>query len=404
MSAQFTQPLMRNFKIDSVRQQLLVTKKNREISDVQLRQTVVSTVRNVKVAYWELVYANSSLTVQRQSLDLARESLRNNRTRVEVGTMAPIDIVEAEAEVARNEEAVILAEASIQQAEDRLRTLILDPATPDFWHLKLEPTDVPAFQAAPIDSDAAVGNALSKRTDLQQARKSLETTDVNIRYFRNQIMPDVNLEVSYGLAGLGGTQFTPFSFAGGGGPRTIVGQRSFSSVLGDLFRNDFPSWTVGVTLGYPIGRSNAEASLARAKLQHSQAQTQIRNLELRIATEVRDVARQVNTNQKRVDATRAARQLSERRLEAEQKKFTVGMSTSFVVFQAQRDLAAARNNELRAILDYIRSHVDYEAVQETAISGGSGITIGTDTGFSTVTGSAATVQSSGALAQTGPRR
>ena len=128
---------LRNFKIDSARQQLLVSKKNREISDVQLRQTVLATVRNVKTAYWDLSYAVSSLDVSRQSLDLARESLRNNRSRVEIGTMAPIDIIVAEAEVARREEAVIIAEATVARAEDRLRTLIYDPATPDFWAIRL---------------------------------------------------------------------------------------------------------------------------------------------------------------------------------------------------------------------------------------------------------------------------
>lgn len=376
LSASFVQPLMRNFSIDSPRQQLLVSRKSREISDVQLRQTVVSTVRNVKNAYWDLVFAISSLEVQRQSLDLARESLRNNRTRVEVGTMAPIDIVEAEAEVARNDESVILAEAAIEQAEDRLRALIFDPSKPEFWTIRLRPTDSPTLQTQPANVDTAVRNALDKRTDLQRAKKSLETSNINIRYFRNQILPDVNLEATYQLAGLGGTQFQSFSgFPAPGQTRPVIGQRGFGSVLSDIFANDFPMWTFGVTVGYPIGTSAAEANLARARLQYTQAQTQIKSIELQIATEVRDAGRRVNTNVKRVEATRAARQLSERRLEAEQKKFAVGMSTSFLVFQAQRDLAQARNNELRATLDYNQALVDFEAVQEAAVGGGGGITV-----------------------------
>ncbi len=376
VTASYVQPLVRNFSIDAPRQQLLVSKKNREMSDVQLRQTIVSTVRNVKNAYWDLVFAISSLEVQRQSLDLARESLRNNKTRVEVGTMAPIDIVEAEAEVARNDEAVILAEAAIDQAQDRLRALVFDPSQPNFWTTRLQPTDAPTLQMQAIDVDVAVRSALDKRTDLQRARKSLELSDVNIRYFRNQILPDVNFEATYGLAGLGGTQFQSFSgFPTPGQARPVIGQRRFGSVLSDIFANDFPTWTFGVTVGYPIGTSTAEASLARARLQYTQAQTQIKNLELQVATEVRDVGRRVNTNLKRVDATRAARQLSERRLEAEQKKFAVGMSTSFLVFQAQRDLAQARNNELRATLDSNQALVDFEAVQEAALGGSGGIIV-----------------------------
>jgi outer membrane protein TolC len=384
------QPLLRDFGIDAVRQQLLVSRKNREISDVQLRSTVVSTVRDVKNAYWDLVFARSSLDVQRQSLDLARESLRNNRTRVEVGTMAPIDIVEAEAEVARNEETVIVAEAEIQRAEDRLRSLVYDPKMPDFWNITIQPSDAATLRTQPIDVDAAVRNALDKRTDLARARRSLEARDIDIRYFRNQLLPQVNLEANYGLAGLGGTQLESFTgFPADGATRTILGRRSFGSVLGDIFSNDFPSWTVGVTVGYPIGTSSADVNLARAKLERGQMEAAIRNLELQAATEVRDLGRQVNTNLKRTEATRASRQLAERRLEAEQKKFTVGMSTSFIVFQAQRDLSTARNNELRAILDYNRSLVDFEAVQETALGGTGGSLI--VSGSTVTSGSAATM-------------
>lgn len=366
----YTQPLLRNREIDSARQQLQVTRKNREISDVQFRETVVNTTRNVKNAFWDLAYARASLTVNQQSLDLARQSLRNTRSRVEIGTMAPIDIVEADAEVADREEAVIVAEAAIEQAQDRLKALVLDPATPDFWNIRFELVDVNPYQSQPIDLDAAVRAALDKRTDLAQARKTLESSDINIRYARNQTLPDVNLQVNYGLTGLGGTEF----LRGPGFPGPVINQinRGFGSVLGDLFKNDFPNWTVSLTVGYPIGVASTEANLARARLQYSQSQVQIKNIELQVVTQVRDVARQVNTNSKRIDTTRVSRQLNERRLEAEEKKFAAGTSTSFFVFQAQRDLAEARNNELLALLDYNKSLVDFETVQESAIGGGGG--------------------------------
>lgn len=378
----FVQPLLRNFKIDNTRQQLLVSTKNREISDIQLRETVVQTVRNVKNSYWNLVYARYSLAVQQQALDLAQESLRNNRTRVEVGTMAPIDIVEAESEVARNEEAVILAEAAIERAEDQLRALIFDPSKPDFWNVVIDTTAEPVLQTQPIDIDSAVGNALGQRTDLRRAQKGLESNEIDISYFRNQTLPDVNLQVDYGLSGLGGTRFV----RGPGFPGPVIGEvgTSFGSVLGDIFANEFPAWTLSLTVGYPIGSSQAEVNLAQSRLQFTQSQAQMKNIQLQIATQVREVGRQVNTNLKRVEATRAARALAERRLEAEQKKFEVGMSTSFLVFQAQRDLSQSRDGELRAILDYNQALVDFEAVQESAISGG-GITVGTTQATGTAT-------------------
>jgi outer membrane protein len=370
----FDQPLLRDFSVDTARQQLLVTKNNREISDVDLRGIVVSTVREVKSAYWDLAYAIANLKAQQQSLDLARQTLKDNRTRVEVGTMAPIDIVEAEAEVARNEEAVIVAQADIRQTEDRLRALILDPNAADFWQIEIEPAyDASSFMPQPADADAAVKNALAKRTDLQSAHMQIDTTNLNIRYYRNQTLPQVNFQANFFGDGLGGEQVIREP---GFPPGPVIGtvNRPFSDVLSDAFGFKYPTWNVGFVVSYPIGTSAADASLARARLQLSQARTQIQSLELNVATQVRDFARQVNTNIKRIDATRASRVLAERRLEAEQKKFAVGMSTSFLVFQAQRDLTTARNNELRALVDYAKSRVDFEAIQEASISGG-GITV-----------------------------
>ncbi len=399
LNLNYTQPLLRNFGIDSTRDQILVSAKNREISEVQLRQTVVETVRSVKDAYWNLSYAINSLKVQQESLDLAKESLRDNQKRVEIGTMAPIDIVEAQAEVASREEAVIVAQGAIKQAEDQLRTLILDPKSADFWNVDLEPTDSPTFQSQPIDVDAAVRNAMVKRTDLLVAKKSIEANDINIRYFHNQMMPDVNAQVNYGVVGLGGTQFLRDN---NGFPGNIIGQvnQPFSSVLGDLFRNDFPNWSVGVTIGYPIGRSNAQASLAQARLQDEQAKVQLQNMELQVATQVRQAARQVNTNLQRVSSSRAARELAQKKLEAEQKKFTAGMSTNFQVFQAQRDLSSARNDEIQAILDYNKSLVDFQTVQESALSSNGGnIVLGGTTNTTGTTGLTGTTGTTGSVQQ-----
>jgi outer membrane protein TolC len=367
ISASYTQPLLRNFKIDGTRQQLLVSQKNREISDEQLRQSIALTTRNVRNAYYDLMYTVGNLNVQRQSLELAQQSLKDNRARVEIGTMAPIDIVQAEAEVAQREESVILAEAAISRAEDRLRALVFNPALPDFWRLRIEPTEQVQFRPVAVDTDSAVANALQRRTDLGQRRKQLEANDVNIRYFKNQTLPDVNASLTYFSQAIGGTSFIrdPAS----GFPGTIVGQleKSYSSTLQTMFAGDFPTWTLQMQISYPIGQANSEASLARARLQDQQYRRQIQSQELQVATQIREYGRQVTTNTKRVEATRASRVLAERRLEAEEKKFQAGMTTSFLVFQAQRDLNQARNNELQALVDYVKSTVDFEAAQETPL-------------------------------------
>jgi outer membrane protein TolC len=375
LSFNYQQPLMRGWAIDNIRQQLQVSTKNREIAEIGLRQTLASTSRTVRNAYWNLAYAVASLSVQQQSLELAQESLRNTRSRVEIGTTPAIDIVEAESEVAAREEAVIVAQANIATTEDTLRALVFDPAAPDFWSMRIEPTELPPFQPTVVDVEAAVRNALNRRTDLEQTKRSMESTDINIRFFRNQTLPDVTATLNYGLAALGGTRLQTTGTGIPGlpvDPTTPTGplEKSYASVLNDLLGLNSPSWTASLNISYPIGRSQAEANLARARLQYSQAQTRLKNQQLQVTTQVRQQARNVQTNQQRVQSTRASRQLQERRLDAEQRKFTAGTSTSYQVFQAQRDLSQARNSELRAILDYNQSVVDFETVQEVPLNGG----------------------------------
>jgi outer membrane protein len=391
------QPLLRDFAIDSARLQLQLSEMGREIADVGVQQTIASTVRDVKNAYWDYKYALASLDVARESLELAQESLRNTRSRVEIGTLAPIDVVEAESEVAQREEAVILAEAAIGQTEDRLRSLIFDPNTPDFWNMRLELTDPVPFQVQAVDVNAAVTNALAQRTDLQQSMKSITRAGYTERFYRNQRLPAVDLRLDYTSTGLAGTQLIR---EGDTFPPPVVGevQRPYGDLLSDIFTGAFPTWRFSANVSYPIGQSTAEASLARTRLEIRQSQTNLRNLELQVTTQVRDAARQLLSNSKRVDATRAARVLAERRLEAEEKKFTAGMSTSFLVFQAQRDLSQARNNELLATLDYTKSQVDFETVQIAPLGGGTGFTTGAAVGtaIGTTTGAGAAGAAGGA--------
>jgi len=370
ISANYIQPLLRNFRIDGTRQQLLVSQKNKEISDVQLQQSIAVTVRNVRNAYYDLTYALGNLAVQNQSLDLARQSLKDNRARVEIGTMAPLDIVQAEAEVATREESVILAEAAIDRAQDTLRALVFNPAAADFWAARIEPTEAVTFQPTTVDIEGAVKNALGQRTDMVAARKNVEANDVNIRYFKNQSLPEVNASVNYNARATGGLAVTrgrdPVTGFPTGAILTQV-EQSFFSTLGNTFAGDFPGWSLQVDIAYPIGKSTQEAQLARARLQNTQAERQIQSLELQVSTQVREFGRQVQTNAKRVDATRSSRVLAERRLEAEEKKYQAGMTSSFFVLQAQRDLNIARNSELLALVEYAKSVVNYTAVQQSPL-------------------------------------
>jgi outer membrane protein TolC len=367
MSLSYTQPLLRNFRIDGNRQQVMIARKNQEIADIQLRQQLTSTERSVRSAYFDLIGALSQLDVTRQSLELSKTSLQQNERRVEVGTMAQIDILEAQAEVARNEEAVIIAEANIKSFEDNLRTLILNPQQADFWTTRIIPTERPTLTAQPLDVEAAVQNALANRTDIAQAQRRLESSQITIDYARNQKLPGVDLIANYNTVGVAGTAF---DFESGFPPiergRT---ERSFADALRDVFGNDFKTWSLQLQINYPIGTSQADAGLASARLQREQELNGMKDLQTQVTADVRNAGRQVNTSQQRVEATRKAREFAERRLEAEEKRYLVGLSTTFQRVQAQRDLDSAKQSELRALIDYNRALVNFQAVQQAPLTG-----------------------------------
>jgi outer membrane protein len=361
----YVQPLLRNFKFDTNRANLVQARNNQTIADLQLQQRITQTGRNVRAAYYGLLGAIQSLTVAQESLDVARTTLKNNQTRVEVGTMAAIDITQAEAEVANNEEAVIVAESQIQSAQDQLRALVLNPSQPGFWNTTFQPSDTATLTPHAIDVEEAVKNALANRTDIQQFKKQMANTDVSVKLAQNQRLPDVNLQGRYGVTGVGGIR----NEYGERDPSTnlpiLTGSSAvgFGSVLRDVFGNDFRSWSVALNVAYPIGQSVADAALAQARLQQRQEGVNLTELELAITNQVREAARRVSTNLKRVEATRTARDLAQKRLDAENKRFTVGLSSTFELTQAQRDLSRARSSELSAIIDYNQSLVDFEAVQ-----------------------------------------
>jgi outer membrane protein TolC len=205
LNANLAQPLLRDFKIDFNRRQIIVAKKNREISDVEFRQTVVNTLANVKNLYYDLLYSMDNLEVQRKSLALADRFLEENQIKVRVGTLAPLDVVAAESEKASREEAVILAEAAVLDAEDAMKRAIFPDNNPATWESKIVPVDRPTAEPVVVDLPAAINRALAGRTDVVSARKSLEVDDINVKFTHNQTLPVFDLVAGYGATGVGGT-------------------------------------------------------------------------------------------------------------------------------------------------------------------------------------------------------
>ncbi|HET7618583.1 MAG TPA: TolC family protein [Vicinamibacterales bacterium] len=373
LQATVSQPLLRNFRIDPLRAQIETSERNRDIAGIGVQEQFVRTSADAERAYWSLVLANASVTVQQQSLDLARELERTNKARVDVGQSPPLDLVAARAEVAQRLENLIVARTRAHQAEDQLRTLIIDPSQADFWSIRIQPADLAPPLGTPPDVDTAVRVALGQRTDLTRARKEIDNTSTTIAVSRNAVLPDVRLEATYLTNAVGGTRL----LRSGGFPGTIVGNEDtpFGDVLRQLFAADFPTWTVGFSVSYPLGRSAEEATLARARLERDQEQARLRSAEIRAVREIRESAYTLDQNSQRIETTRLARELSEQRLDAEQKRYEVGMSTNFNVIQAQRDLAIARDNELRAQLDYQLALIAFEEAQKVPAAGAQGVTV-----------------------------
>jgi HAE1 family hydrophobic/amphiphilic exporter-1 len=372
LEARLAQPLLRDFKVDGQRYQIKVAKKNKEISDVQFRQTVVNTLADVKKRYYDLLYAIDNLEAQRKNLSLAANLVEQNRIKERVGTLAQLDVIAAESEQASREESVILAEVALADAEDALRRAIYPDHEPATWASRIVPTDRPTAEPVSVDADAAIAKALANRTDVVATRKQVESAEYGVSYTRNQRLPVLDLVASYGTTGVGGTFLRRDTSQGLGGPvvETIPG--GYGDAVSDVFRNTFPTWAVSLNLAYPILNRQAGAAHARAKVSRDQSQARLRQIELQVMSEVRSAARAVEANYKRIETTRAARVLQERRLETENKKFAAGVSTNFLVTQTQRDLALAEVAELRAIADYRKSLVDWERVQEAGLSGTGG--------------------------------
>jgi outer membrane protein TolC len=362
-SFSLSQPLWRGFMIDPDRADYTISQRQRVNADVQLQQEMTVLEANVKNAYLTLISAIQGLRVAEQNLEIVQTSFANARARVEVGAAAPIELISAEAEVAVNQERVILARAQIETFEDALRTLILDPERPDYWQVRLVPTDTIQAEAPTIDLDAIVTKALSERLDLAVMRRNLEIEDLQLRVARDATRPGVNLNLNYASRGSGGTRFT----YGEGFPPEVESRtvRSFGSVLGDAFGAAYPAWTVGLNVTYPVGRSVQDANYARAEVARRQSALALRELEIGIVQQVRDAVRQVENSYQRVLVTRAALRASEQQLDAEQRRFSAGLATTLELQIRQQQLADARVSELNAAIAYNRALIQLERVQKT---------------------------------------
>ena len=347
----FSQPLLRNFGFKMARREIVVAMNNLGVSEENLKRTLTDTVYNVESAYWNLVYSIENLDVRRQSLQLAKDLLEKNQRSVEVGTLAPMEVLSARAEVATREADLIQAETQIQSNEDQLRLLLNISGDEDKRITAVVPKDNPTYVQRTVDLEEALAMAIQNRTDLEISRIGLETEKLNLSYAKNQNLPDLNFTASLYAPGIDGTQIYYI-----GSPLDGVIDYTEPGGIGGAFKQtskfQYPNWNMGLTLSIPLANIFSKANLAQARLNMRQAMLELENQKEQIYLEIKNAVRSVDANYKRILAFRTARELSEQKLAAEEEKRRVGLSTNYFVLQFQRDLANARISELNAIISY----------------------------------------------------
>jgi len=352
MTFNLSQPLLRNFGWDTSRHDILVARNNLAISESQLEQQLMATVYSVEQTYWTLVNAIGNLDVSRQSLQLAQDLLEKNRRSVEVGQMAPLDILSAQAEVATREADILQAEAAVRNAEDQLRTLLNLSEEDKKAYSSLVPVDTPQAHSRDVSTDEALMTAIENRPELRSSRMTLKNQELGLKYARNQLLPGLNLTAQYWSPGISGTRILYLNDNALTG--VIIGTipGGASQAIKDATNFKYKNWSLGLTLDVPIANALSRASVVQARLNVEQALLDVKNQEQQIYLEITTAVRAVETNFKRVQAYKVARELAEQKLAAETEKLKVGLSTNYLVLQNQRDLANARTSELKATADY----------------------------------------------------
>lgn len=342
----FTQPLLRNFGTEINRTFIKVAQNNAKVEEQVFLDRVLTVIATVEQSFWELVFVNENLKVAESALRAAQELLASNRAKAKAGVMSVVDVLQAEAAVASRVEQVLVAEKAIRDQEDQFRRLLNPPEEELRQDVRLIPLDKPTQTLEAISAEEAIDVALERRPEILQAKKNIETADVNVKFAKNQMLPNLSFQGTSGLAGLGGN----------GGDMV---NRNFSA--------DFYNYGAGFVLSYPLGNRSAISQYNKRQLEGQNARAAFQSVRQQVIVGVREAVRRVQTDFKRIETTRSARIMAEKQLQAERERLNVGLSTTRFVLDFQRDLATAQGNELRAIVDYNKSLSNLARVKATTL-------------------------------------
>lgn len=346
LTASVNQPLLRGFGRDVNTRFVVQSRLGQDASAWDFVASVQNAVQLVENAYWDLVYANANLESKKEALDRAMDFNRITKIKIDVGALAPIEVVQTEVTIAQREQEIILAEGQIGDAQDRLKRLlnVTDLST---WSRPIVPTDKPSEEKVEIDVEAGIRSAIEVRPEVKQALINIESKKISVVYNRNELKPRLDARGTYGLSGVGFNN-------------DVVKEGSkYSDAFSQVGGFDYPNWSIGLSFSVPLWNRTARANAAIAATDLDLAQTNLALLKQNLSLEVRTAARNVDTARRSVAAAKKARELADRNLDAERKKFDNGMTTSFTVAQVQNDLTTARSNELLAIAGYLKSMVSW---------------------------------------------
>lgn len=359
------QPLMRNFGREITLTPINIAKTDRLASDARLNQRILNVELQVTQAYLDFAFAQAEVDVFKQSLIFARDLYENNKKQVEVGTMAPLEVVVAEAEVATKEQAIIAGETAIRNREDVLRTLIMGDKVKDWNERIVIPMERPVFTDISITEDQAIALALKDNPDIKALELDLKSNNLSTKLARDRMKPLMDLTGSVGFTGLGGDTilftddiFNPVPIG------TVPG--GYNDALQNLWDN--PTWTVGLIIELPIGNKQREAEYVRADLTEKQTKAILENTRQQLILNVRTALRNIKTSLKLIESSRATVVLQEKKLDAERKKLNVGLSTNNIVLDFQDDLSLARSTELAAIIAYLKNVAQLERYMGSRIA------------------------------------
>ncbi len=355
----FTQPLLRGFGFKVSQKEMLLARNNKQISINRLQSVLLDLVYRVEEAYWNLVYAIENHRVKKQSLELALDLLKKNEKEVNLGKLAPIELLNAETAVAMREADILEAEALIQSYEDLLGSILNLPKEND-EEKKIIPLDKPSFEKRAVSIEDAFAFARENRPELLIRRNEIEAKELNLTLARNQLLPALDLRLSYWSPGISGDRILYLN----DNPLLgiVVGKEKGSAQdsLNDALRLIYRNWSIALTLSLPLSTVITRAEYAKAKMEVARSQLELKREEKQVFLEIRNAVRELEINAKRVEALRLARELAEKRLEAEEKKLEVGLTTNYFVLQYQEELSTARSQELKAMIDYRLAWAKFE--------------------------------------------